>query len=442
MKLFGKSISGVLTNDIISILPLVKNKPPARILSIPDIDHDRVRGVFVGFMEDGKPFFWNPLLYPNPHLVVLGTSGSGKTSTIRTLIVRSKLFCKPPPNTLIIDSVGEYNNWVDVSGGVVYRIGEKHSINIIDAPATTPEHKIAQAIAIATHSGIIDRRAPRQQAVFRKALVRAFQERGIDLTTDISSLKSSDIPTLRDVYNILEEMEEAKDVRSEERRIIASVKERIYNVISGSPAFNRPSTIDIISLFKGGLVCVDLHTLPTEAGKTAITLLILWNLIYYMRQSGESRDKIRLFIVLDEAHRVYRSVQREEESALGVGHPLDIIAREGRKYGVSLIMSSQLVEDFGKQILGNVATIFILKVALSQVKALQTRLGLPIDICQEVVNQPTFHSHVILSIKDFPQTPPIKVRVNPYFVKEDISVEIPAITNVASTILASIRRVR
>ncbi len=58
----------------------------------------------------------------------------------------------------------------------------------------------------------------------------------------------------------------------------------------------------------------------------------------------------RLFILLDEA---WKLIERNKG--------LETIIREGRKYGVGLITSSQLLHDTNSNILSNVATIFIFK---------------------------------------------------------------------------------
>ena len=54
----------------------------------------------------------------------------------------------------------------------------------------------------------------------------------------------------------------------------------------------------------------------------------------------------RFYIIVDEAHRL-----AYEESAL------DLIAREGREYGVGLIVASQFFKDFKKEVAGNLSSI-------------------------------------------------------------------------------------
>lgn len=92
----------------------------------------------------------------------------------------------------------------------------------------------------------------------------------------------------------------------------------------------------------------NLASLP-EGEKISISSEILRNSLLLMRKQVIDTGK-RLFIVLDEAWKLLRS----EKS-------LETIIREGRKYGVGLILSSQLIEDADNPIISNIATLFLFR---------------------------------------------------------------------------------
>lgn len=75
----------------------------------------------------------------------------------------------------------------------------------------------------------------------------------------------------------------------------------------------------------------------------------LGKVISEMRRQPSAKKRLRKFIALDEAWKLVS------------GQELKIILREGRKYGVGAIISSQLITDLEREYLGNISTIFILR---------------------------------------------------------------------------------
>jgi len=82
----------------------------------------------------------------------------------------------------------------------------------------------------------------------------------------------------------------------------------------------------------------------------AVTEFLLWNLIGYVESLGPS--PLRCFIVLDEAHKL--SFDR--------GSPVEKLLREGRKFGLGLILASQQPEDFSSVAFANTATKIVFQV--------------------------------------------------------------------------------
>jgi DNA phosphorothioation-dependent restriction protein DptH len=84
--------------------------------------------------------------------------------------------------------------------------------------------------------------------------------------------------------------------------------------------------------------------------ESAVTEFLLWNLIGYVEALGPS--SLRCIIVLDEAHKL--SFDR--------GSPVEKLLREGRKFGLGLILASQQPEDFSSVAFANTATKIIFQV--------------------------------------------------------------------------------
>ena len=82
-----------------------------------------------------------------------------------------------------------------------------------------------------------------------------------------------------------------------------------------------------------------------------MTEFLLWSLIRYFEVLGPG--PLRCFVVLDEAHKL----------AFGPGSPVEKILREGRKFGLGVILASQQPEDFSGFAFTNTATKIVFQIA-------------------------------------------------------------------------------
>jgi DNA helicase HerA-like ATPase len=114
----------ILSFDLAGMLALSKPKFP----SLGKIS----RGVYLGRVRGRKiPFFWNPdpkQGMKNPHVTILGVSGSGKSTTIKTILSMAWCFLDLK-GILIIDFKGEYSSLVENLGGKVVYFGRGGKIN-------------------------------------------------------------------------------------------------------------------------------------------------------------------------------------------------------------------------------------------------------------------------------------------------------------------------
>ena len=96
--------------------------------------------------------------------------------------------------------------------------------------------------------------------------------------------------------------------------------------------------------------CIDFSRLRDERQKIAAVNLALDRVVLMMRSSGVQKG-IRYFVILDEAWKLIKN-----------SDAFETLLREGRKYGLGLVLASQLVEDIDLPLLSNVATMFIFRV--------------------------------------------------------------------------------
>ncbi len=115
---------------------------------------------------------------------------------------------------------------------------------------------------------------------------------------------------------------------------------------------NGENTESVIASLPEGIVYMDLPNEP-EGRKIEIATSVLNNVVSKMRRFDADGHN-RIFVFLDEAWKILKS-----------DDVLETIIREGRKYGVGIVMASQILSDVEKDFLQNIGTIFVLRLQSS-----------------------------------------------------------------------------
>jgi hypothetical protein len=92
-----------------------------------------------------------------------------------------------------------------------------------------------------------------------------------------------------------------------------------------------------------GKSVLDLHELPSDKIKAAISEFMIVRLHGHILK-GEQPRTLRRLLVFDEAWRVKGSVRLQE------------LAREGRAFGVGIVIGTQFPGDIPEELAGNIAT--------------------------------------------------------------------------------------
>ena len=107
--------------------------------------------------------------------------------------------------------------------------------------------------------------------------------------------------------------------------------------------FPRIQTKSTFADFIGKRVSLKLSDLPTDEVKSALAEIIIVQL-HGCALRGEQPRQLKRMIVFDEAHRVRNSRR------------LEALAREGRAFGVGIVIGTQFPGDIPETMAGNLAT--------------------------------------------------------------------------------------
>ena len=167
-------------------------------------------------------------------------------------------------------------------------------------------------------------------------------------------MESSHLPSFKDMQDqVLRQKKRARELLW-----WASVK-RTLNAI------NYPGLGEMVNCDKGydlpqllnKKVILELDGLSASDQAFVIGSLLLWIYHYRMRQS--EREVLKHFLLIEEAHHLFLKTRREEDIA-------DVIMREIRELGESIIIIDQHPSKISDSALGNLGTKFCLTLSLNQ----------------------------------------------------------------------------
>ncbi len=284
----------------------------------------------------------------NPHIAVVGITGSGKSYFVKTLLVRASYIWNT--NAIIIDFAGEYKAWVKQSGGIVVSLGKGDYINIMDLSGMKPidrTKQIMNSLEILTDIS----EYPEQRRITEEAIEQAYVNSGFVLAEPAPAGKEA--PTLKDVIALLQEK-----LQEGTYEYPAELENAIYRLRQfareGEDYFAQEEHDRHRQARRTpGLVAIDLSALPDERFRALAALFILQTLKEIDEGEGWSETKgLKTIVVLDEAWKV---ASDDRSDAI-------TIVREGRKYQFGLIVASQNPTDVNEAIFSNVGTTFILRI--------------------------------------------------------------------------------
>ncbi len=290
----------------------------------------------------GERVDWNPGVKGSPHLFILGIPGQGKSWTVTRIL--SELGQQNVP-ALVLDFHGQFAE----SQSAFIKAAQP---SVLDAAKGLPFSPfectrdggqggwMANALAVAEIFAYVAGLHELQKDIVYTSIRDAYKARGFDDYSDGATIQMLEYPTLQDVLKRIEQHEQTRHV--------ANVAARCRPLLEWDLFRPTEPPADLLSLVRSGLV-IDLHNLFAETLQMAAGAFVLRKLYKDMFRWGYAKQ-LRLAIVLDEAHRLAKDIT------------LPKLMKEGRKFGISVIVASQGIGDFHPDVLSNAGTKVIFRV--------------------------------------------------------------------------------
>jgi DNA helicase HerA-like ATPase len=338
-------------------------------------------------VADGDRFFQR-------HAAILGSTGSGKSWTVAALLERANTLSHP--NILLLDMHGEY---ASLARGRTNGFTEYFKIAGPGDLAAPREHILFLPYWLLNREEMLsmfldrtDDNAPNQSMRFtglvsegKRTFLEKEKRKDILASFTVDSPIPYDLPSLVDALRQDDkEMVAGSSGRDKQgpwhgkltrfiSRLEAKVADRRYGFLFQPPtestAYKWLEQMAVTFLStngknSSGIKVVDFSEVPSDVLPTVVSVFarVLYDIQFWMR--SESRTPVCL--VCDEAH-LYLPVRSDTDAA--AKRALDTferIAKEGRKYGFSLLVVSQRPSDVSKTILSQCNNFIALRLTNEQ----------------------------------------------------------------------------
>lgn len=282
----------------------------------------------------------------NPHMLIVGETGFGKTYATQCIITELK---KKDISTVIFDYGQGFG--IEEASKDFLRLTKPTQIEVskngvaINPLQIFPDDIMGPVNVAQRTADTFCRIYPKMGIQQKEAIIQAVSDVFFfaDIHADDRNSWEKEFPLFNEIHRRLRAIADSED------NSLRNYAKTAYSHISSFFRFNiiRDSgeklTWDKMIKSQGGTYIIQLKGLDHFVSMIT-TEMLLWNLISYLQSEGPSN--LKLFVILDEAHKL----------SFDNGTPVDWILREGRKFGISGILSSQQLEDYSKVAISNTAT--------------------------------------------------------------------------------------
>jgi DNA phosphorothioation-dependent restriction protein DptH len=279
--------------------------------------------VLLGLDAHNAEVRWRISTDGSPHLFILGIPGQGKSVTTRRIL---NAFAAQGLPALVLDFHGDMA--AAPAGGAAV-LDAAHGLPISPFEMRVPHTRYAEAAwELAEVIGFVCGLGEIQRNVAYEGVRELYRQHGFGTPSGPTGL-----PTMDQLAAAVASAEGTGRGRNVAARLRPLTDFGLFVPSDAGRGF--------ADLLRQGVV-VDVHRLMEEV-QLAAGAFLLRKVYREMFDWGQTRQ-LRLAVVLDEAHRLAKDVT------------LPKIMKEGRKYGVAVVVASQGVDDFHRDVLSNAGT--------------------------------------------------------------------------------------
>jgi hypothetical protein len=295
--------------------------------------------VLLGETEDGSPVWFRPGEQVNGSAIVLGSSGSGKTKTLQVL---GKGVHDFGTTLLLLD----YHGDVDLPGVPTVLLSSgtdsTYGLNPMELDTSNARRRGIGDQYRALHEMIVQAcpsLGHRQRRELLTSIEETYREAGFKEDDPASWNRPS--PTFGRLFDKLASV--GND------GLIAGVSQLFEH-----PIFQRTKYLPIEQILQGS-TRLDLSELPDDV-RLIVTQTLLRQSFRALRMRGpiperpaNDKERFRLFVMIDEAKNAASKGDEKKDI-------LNVLFTEARKFGLGMILASQMVDHFSTEVRANAAT--------------------------------------------------------------------------------------
>lgn len=322
----------------------------------------------------------NVYLDPNPlftrHLAILGQSGAGKSWTVASLMQRA-VRAMPKAHIVMLDIHGEYG-WHGADGKINSAFPEDIARHVDARELEIPYWLLTYAELIDLFIDRNDPNASVQMAFMRDVLFSLRKKANSELKLSQLSVDSPVYFSLKEMYlHFKKANEQQMDFGKSRGTLFGAFDEflvRFQSMFNDSrydfllkPKKRKRST-DLESLLrdfvglgepKRQITVIDLSPVPSDV--RPMIAAQIGRLAFEFNYWNPKRREFPILLVCEEAHQYLPRDQTTENQ--GARKAMEKIAKEGRKYGVSLCVVSQRPTDLSSTVLSQCSNFICLRVS-------------------------------------------------------------------------------
>ena len=273
----------------------------------------------------------------NPHIVVVGMSGTGKSSLLKSFLSDISTSAM---NAIIFDAHNEFEDIVAGIGGTVHD-AKSSSLNIFALDGMSTEERVSELAALFRDVyGLGYIQATKLIECMRYAYRKA----------QSSTAMRDGVPNMALLVRELDIfLGNAK--YASERHVLMHLRSRL--ALLNVPALNS-GFVEASALMRG-VHSFSIAGIRSEEARYIYVHELLARL-YALMRSNVKEQGVRTFIMIDEAQTLL-------DRAYGESSMVRRLIEEGRKYGIGVIIATPSISSLPKQMVANASNLIVLRTA-------------------------------------------------------------------------------